>query len=93
MKRCQEFASSDRTADRGEGELLLDLARLQSCLSAPASMQLEAIAASNKTSISALHGVLQKKFRQAWGRLQEHYLGKAQVVFCTASTAGRRILR
>ncbi|KAJ6081056.1 hypothetical protein N7499_005930 [Penicillium canescens] len=78
-----------------ESELLMEFACWQQVIRMMDKLQVEPIdpTSTSAHNFSAEQRELQASFQKLWGKLQEFFLKKARVVFCTANTAGRHILR
>ncbi|KAL2701625.1 hypothetical protein AAEP93_005923 [Penicillium crustosum] len=78
-----------------ESELLMEFACWQQVIRMMEKLQVEPIDRTSTSAhiFSAEQRELQAGFQKLWGKLQKFYLKKARVVFCTADTAGRHILR
>lgn len=83
-------------AEDTEAQLFLELIRWQHYLVAN-TCRVEPILVDgdppNDIRFSHLHRELHKQFIKAWENLQDSYLSRARVVFCTAGTASRKVLR
>lgn len=85
----------DKADDDGESEMLREFALWQQVLQRMKDLQVEPIdlASTASNDFSENQRELQEGFQKLWGMLQEFYLKQARVMFCTATTAGRHILR
>jgi hypothetical protein len=84
-----------KTDDGRESQMLIEFACWQQVLRKMGELQVEPVDPASKAGkeFSINHRELQEGFQKLWGKLQEFYLKQARVVFCTADTAGRHILR
>ncbi|KAJ5826300.1 hypothetical protein N7474_003438 [Penicillium riverlandense] len=85
--------------DQAEYELLSEFICWQHCMRERAMLLVEPVAAITypgagpQQQVEDLQKVIGREYQRTWVELQKSYLEKAKVVLCTASTAGRGILR